>query len=58
MLQRVRSGKYADPEIDPFEDWHFDQEHKEMMHPFSAAPEPKRRFVASKWERLKISKYI
>lgn len=27
------------------------------MHPFSAAPERKSRFVQSKWERLKISKY-
>jgi len=25
LLQRVRSGKYADADIDPFEDWHFDQ---------------------------------
>lgn len=28
-----------------------------MIHPFSR-DEPKRRFVESKWERLKINKYI
>ena len=57
LIRRVRTGKFADADIDPYE-WNFDFEHKEMIHPFSAASEPKNRFVMSKWERLKISKYI
>jgi len=28
------------------------------MHPFSEGGEKKSRFVQSKWERLKISKYM
>lgn len=58
MIKRVREGKYADADIDPFADWEFDQKHEDMIHPFSNAPLPKRSFVPSKWERLKVSKYI
>lgn len=56
LLQRVRSGKYADADIDPF-DFYLEFEHKEMMHPFNN-DEPKRRFQPSKWERLKINKIV
>ena len=56
LLQRVRSGKYADKDIDPF-DFSIEFEHKEMIHPFNS-DEPKRRFQPSKWERLKINKIV
>jgi len=58
LLQRVRLGKMADSKIDPFEDWDVDLGDKGFEHPLSAAPEPKRRFIPSKWERLKVSKFI
>jgi ribosome biogenesis protein ERB1 len=58
LLQRVRLGKMADSSIDPFEDWDVDFGDKGFEHPLSAAPEPKSRFVPSKWERLKVSKFI
>ena len=29
-----------------------------MLHPISSAPEPKRRFVPSKWEHQKIMKIV
>lgn len=36
---------------------HFEFENKDWIHPFNSATTPKRGFVMSKWERLKISKY-
>lgn len=56
LLQRIRSGKYADADIDPY-DFHMEFDNKAMIHPFSN-DEPKRRFQPSKWERLKINKIV
>ena len=56
LIQRVRSGKFADADIDPF-DFSIEFDNKEMIHPFNS-DEPKRRFQPSKWERLKITKFI
>ena len=59
LLRRIRQGNFADKEIDPFEDWDFEKDDAELFaHPFNQATEPKRRFVPSKWERLKVSKYM
>lgn len=58
LIQRVRSGRYADAEIDPFDGPVIEFEHKEMMHPMQAGYEPKRRFQPSKWERLKVNKLV
>ena len=60
LIQRIRSGRYAEKSIDPFEDWNFEVENKEMIHPLSTGSGylPKRNFVPSKWERLKVSKFI
>ncbi len=57
LIQRIRSGKYADPEIDPFSVFiEYDNE-KEFIHPFNSN-EPKRRFQPSKWERLRVNKFV
>ena len=58
LLRRVRAGKFADSSIDPFADYDVDFGNAGFEHPLSAAPEPKSRFVPSKWERLKVSKFI
>ena len=60
LIQRIRSGNYADKTIDPFEDWNYEVENKSMIHPLSTGSgyRPKRNFVPSKWERLKVSKFI
>jgi ribosome biogenesis protein ERB1 len=58
MIRRIREGKFAHVEIDPFEpenDW-FTRD-QEIM-PLSGAPEPKRRFIVSKWEEKKIVKLV
>lgn len=56
LIQRIRSGKYADKEIDPF-DFYFEFDNKDVIHPFSTQV-PKRGFLPSKWERLKINKFV
>lgn len=56
LLQRIRSGKFADKDIDPF-DFYMEFEHKDLIHPFNN-DEPKRRFQPSKWERLKVNKFV
>lgn len=58
LLKRVREGKFADTSIDPYEPFNYEIESKDFIHPLSGAPEPKRRFVMSKWEKLRISKYV
>ena len=58
MIQRIRSGKFPHATIDPFEpenDWF--SRHTEVM-PLSAAPEPKSRFVPSKWEEKRVVKLV
>ena len=42
LLQRIRSGKYADAEINPF-DTYIEFDAKDFIHP-SMSNEPKRRF--------------
>jgi ribosome biogenesis protein ERB1 len=58
MLRRVREGKFADSSIDPYEPFNYEVESKDFIHPLSSGPEPKRRFVPSKNERLIVSKYV
>ena len=60
MLQRMRKGHFADADIDPFEVFEFSEDHQKeiFQHPFGDFQEPKRRFVPSKWERLKVSKFM
>lgn len=57
MIKRIRRGTYAEKSMDPFPDFdHYETE--KLIHPLGGTDEPKRRFVASKWERLKVSKFI
>ena len=58
IIRRVQAGTFAHPEHDDtpdYVDW-FSSE-REVM-PLSAAPEPKRRFVPSKWEMMKVMKIV
>lgn len=59
LIQRVRAGKFADASIDPYADFDVQFENKNDIHPFSGGMhEPKSRFVQSRWERLKITKFV
>ncbi|KAJ8451854.1 hypothetical protein Cgig2_007337 [Carnegiea gigantea] len=58
MIRRILKGKTPHAEVDPYApyvDW-FDWEDK--IHPLSNAPDPKRRFIPSKWEGKKILKLV
>lgn len=57
MIQRIRTGRYPHAEINPFDE-PFEFEYKEGIHPLSNAPEPKRRFMPSKWEAKKVVKLV
>lgn len=56
MLKRIQRHQFPETEYDPFEptvEWFTS---KVEVTPLSAAPEPKRRFIPSKWEASKIMK--
>mmetsp|Transcript_30331 Transcript_30331/g.46396 ORF Transcript_30331/g.46396 Transcript_30331/m.46396 type:complete len:121 (+) Transcript_30331:478-840(+) len=58
MLIRIRKGKHADKSLNLTSDEHrWETENPDMVHAFSNY-EPKRRFVPSKWERLKVQKFL
>lgn len=43
---------------EPYVDWATLDDVNGGIHPFSSAPEPKRRFLPSKWEAKKVVKLI
>jgi ribosome biogenesis protein ERB1 len=58
IIRRVQAGAFAHPEFDDTPDYvDYYSSVKELM-PLSAAPEPKRRFVPSKWEMMKVMKIV
>lgn len=58
MIIRIRQGKVADKNFKMNDDgFHYEIDNKDFLHPMSGH-NPKRRFVASKWERLKIQKFL
>lgn len=60
IIRRLQNAEIPDGSYDPYEDqvhW-FTGEGKEMITPLSGKPEPKRRFVPSKWEHKKVMKIV
>ncbi|CAG8501390.1 818_t:CDS:10 [Diversispora eburnea] len=58
IIRRIQLGEFPDPNYDPYEptvEWFTS---KPEVMPLSAAPEPKRRFVPSKWEAKRIMKLV
>ncbi|XP_020247305.1 ribosome biogenesis protein BOP1 homolog isoform X3 [Asparagus officinalis] len=58
LIRRLLKGKTPHAEVDPhtpYVDW-FEWEDK--GHPLSNAPEPKRRFVLSKWEQKTVARLV
>jgi ribosome biogenesis protein ERB1 len=56
IIHRLQANEVPDPNYDPYEpttEW-FTGKGKEEIMPLSAAPEPKRRWVPSKWEKQKV----
>jgi ribosome biogenesis protein ERB1 len=55
IIQRLQKGENPDGDYDPYEptvEWFTS---KQEIMPLSAAPEPKRRWVRSKWEKQKVN---
>ncbi|KAF8665761.1 hypothetical protein AX16_000209 [Volvariella volvacea WC 439] len=60
IIRRLYEGENPDANYDPYEptiEW-FTGKGKEEVMPLSAAPEPKRRFIPSKWEKQKVMKIV
>lgn len=60
IIRRLQQAEIPDGSYDPYEDqihW-FTGEGKEMVTPMTGKPEPKRRFVPSKWEHKKVMKIV
>lgn len=58
LLIRIRKGKVADKHYRSDKDENYIEfDNKELIHPFNNY-EPKRRFVPSKWEKLRIQKFV
>lgn len=57
LIRRLQENENPDSQYDPYEptvEWFTGKGREEIM-PLSAAPEPKRRWVPSKWEKQKVS---
>ncbi|GJN32340.1 hypothetical protein PR202_gb20840 [Eleusine coracana subsp. coracana] len=55
LISRLLKGKTPHSNVDPYPDYVDWFEYEDKGHPLSSAPEPKRRFVPSKWEQKKCS---
>ena len=60
IIRRLQENENPDASYDPYEptvEW-FTGKGKEEVMPLSAAPEPKRRWIPSKWEKQKVMKIV
>jgi len=60
IIRRIVQAENPDADFDPYQDtieW-FTGKGQERVMPLSAAPEPKRRFVPSKWEHAKVGSTV
>ncbi|KAJ4766660.1 hypothetical protein LUZ62_077035 [Rhynchospora pubera] len=58
IIQRVISGRTPHAEVNPYEDYVDWFEYEDKGHPLSNAPEPKRRFIPSKWEQKRVANLV
>ncbi|KAF8232446.1 BOP1NT-domain-containing protein [Tricholoma matsutake] len=60
IIRRLYANEVPDANYDPYEpmtEW-FTGKGKEEIMPLSSAPEPKRRWIPSKWEKQKVMKIV
>ncbi|KAJ0987543.1 hypothetical protein J5N97_005899 [Dioscorea zingiberensis] len=58
IIRRILKGKTPHAEVDPYADYVDWFVWEDKGHPLSNAPEPKRRFIPSKWEHKKVLQYV
>ena len=56
LIERMRSGQFAHPEFEAYPPMY--ESGKKEIHPIGSEPEPKRRFLPSKWEAMKVSRTL
>lgn len=54
LVERITQGQFPEGEYDPYEDSIDFFTGEKSIHPVTNRPEPKRRFVPSKWEGEKV----
>ncbi|KAK1563198.1 hypothetical protein Q3G72_023934 [Acer saccharum] len=58
IIRRLLKGKAPHADFDPYADYVDWFKYEDSLHPLSNAPEPKRRFIPSKWESKKVLRYV
>lgn len=58
LIEKIQNSQYPVPGFDPYEPYVDFFTHEKMIHPLSNAPEPKSRFIPSKWEAKRVSKLV
>ncbi|CAM9101342.1 unnamed protein product [Phaeothamnion confervicola] len=58
LVRRIQSGAFPHPEFEAYPDYVDYATHEKEVMPLGAADEPKRRFVPSKWEMMKVHKIV
>jgi ribosome biogenesis protein ERB1 len=58
IIRRIQAGAFAHAEFNDTPDYIDYYTHEQEKMPISAAPEPKRRFVPSKWEMMRVMKIV
>ncbi|KAJ4717395.1 Ribosome biogenesis protein BOP1-like [Melia azedarach] len=58
LIRRLLKGKAPHGDFDPYADYVDWFKYDDALHPLSNAPEPKRRFIPSKWESKKVVQYV
>ncbi|KAG6550611.1 hypothetical protein Mapa_007864 [Marchantia paleacea] len=58
MISKLREGRTPHEGVNPHEEYTDWFEWEDRGHPLSNAPEPKRRFIPSKWEARKVVKLV
>ncbi|KAL2342256.1 hypothetical protein Fmac_010196 [Flemingia macrophylla] len=58
LVRRLLKNKAPHSDFDPYQDYVDWFKWDDAKHPLSNAPEPKRRFIPSKWEAKKVVKYV
>ena len=54
LVERITQGQFPDESFNPYEDSIDFFTGEKSIHPVTNAPEPKRRFIPSKWEGEKV----
>eukprot|EP00743_Colponemidia_sp_Colp-15_P005927 GILK01006373.1.p1 GENE.GILK01006373.1~~GILK01006373.1.p1 ORF type:complete len:908 (-),score=186.22 GILK01006373.1:272-2764(-) len=58
IIRRIQTGQYAHANFDPYDTYvEFDYPDGKI-HPIGGSDEPKRRFIPSKWEGMKINRLV